>query len=46
MTTLLEDLRQQTDRLREQGLYKDERVLHGPQQAAVAVAEDREVINF
>ncbi len=46
MTTLLEDLRQQTDRLREQGLYKDERVLHGPQQAAVAVAEDWEVINF
>ena len=46
MTTLLEDLRQQTNRLREQGLYKDERVLHGPQQAAVAVAEDREVINF
>ena len=46
MTTLLEDLRQQTDCLREQGLYKDERVLHGPQQAAVAVAEDREVINF
>ena len=46
MTTLLEDLRQQTDRLREQGLYKDERVLHGPQQATVAVAEDREVINF
>jgi len=46
MTTLLEDLRQQTDRLREQGLYKDERVLHGPQQAAVAVAEGREVVNF
>ena len=46
MTTLLEDLRQQTNRLREQGLYKDERVLHGPQQAAVAVAEGREVVNF
>ncbi len=46
MTTLLEDLRQQTDRLREQGLYKDERILHGPQQAAVAVAEGREVVNF
>jgi glycine C-acetyltransferase len=46
MTTLLEDLRQQTDRLREQGLYKDERVLHGPQQATVAVAEGREVVNF
>ena len=46
MTTLLEDLRQQTDRLREQGLYKDERVLHGPQQATVAVAEDGEGVNF
>ena len=46
MPTLLEDLRQQTDRLREQGLYKDERILHGPQQAAVAVAEGREVVNF
>lgn len=44
---LLADLARQTDALREQGLYKEERIITSPQQAAVTVAPDGgEVLNF
>ena len=49
---MLDDIRETIADLREQGLYKSERVLHGPQQAHIQVARDdaesgsREVINF
>jgi glycine C-acetyltransferase len=39
-------LREQIEGLREQGLYKEERVIVSPQQAAVRVAGGREVLNF
>ena len=45
----LEALAQQTDDLRDQGLYKVERLIAGPQQAAIDVQTDgatREVINL
>ncbi len=44
---MLADLARQTDALREQGLYKEERIITSPQQAAISVAPDgREVLNF
>jgi 8-amino-7-oxononanoate synthase len=42
---LLRRLAEQTDALREQGLYKEERVIHGPQRAVIEVG-GREVINL
>ncbi len=47
----LEHLRRQTEELREAGLFKAERVITSPQQAAITVAEDagdggREVLNL
>jgi glycine C-acetyltransferase len=45
----LDHLRRQTEALREAGLYKSERVITSPQQAAITVAGDgaeREVLNF
>ena len=48
-TALLESLRQQTDEIRDQGLYKAERLIAGPQQAAIAVRANggtNEVINL
>ncbi|HLS82539.1 MAG TPA: aminotransferase class I/II-fold pyridoxal phosphate-dependent enzyme, partial [Steroidobacter sp.] len=42
----LERLRQQTEELRAQGLYKPERVLTSPQQAVVRVAGGQEVVNL
>jgi glycine C-acetyltransferase len=44
-TTLRERLRTDLDGLRQQGLYKRERLLQSPQDAAIQVA-GREVINF
>jgi glycine C-acetyltransferase len=44
-TLLRQQLQTQLDDLRSQGLYKRERLLQGPQGAAIAVA-DREVVNF
>src|SRR5438270_5904613 len=44
-TKLRQHLRQQLDDLRQQGLYKRERLLQGPQGSAIRVAA-REVINF
>lgn len=42
----LQQMRQQLERLREQGLYKEERVLDSMQGAHVAVHDGREVINL
>src|ERR671935_2598862 len=44
-TRLREQLRGQLEDLRQQGLYKRERLLQGPQGSAIRVG-DREVINF
>ncbi len=44
--TLLSALGDETEGLRESGLYKDERVIATPQGAAIAVADGREVLNF
>ncbi len=44
--TLLRDLGDETEGLRESGLYKDERVIATPQGAAIAVTDGREVLNF
>ena len=44
--TLLSALGEETEGLRESGLYKDERVIATPQGAAIAVAGGREVLNF
>jgi glycine C-acetyltransferase len=41
-----EDLRKGLDEIREAGLFKAERVLTGPQQAAVRVGDGRAVLNF
>ncbi len=41
----LDDLRQRTDELREAGLFKAERVITSPQQAAIQVGPER-VLNF
>ena len=48
-TALLESLRRQTEDIREQGLYKAERLIAGPQQAAIRVrtnGDAAEVINL
>ncbi len=45
-TALLEYLKAQTEQLREEGLYKDERIISSPQQAAIKVAGGAEVLNF
>ncbi len=46
MSTFLEDLAARTDDLRDQGLYKDEREILGPQQAEIRVGDDGTVINL
>jgi glycine C-acetyltransferase len=43
---LLDALAEQTEALRDQGLFKTERVITSPQQPAVTLAEGREVLNF
>ena len=42
----LTDLATRTRELREQGLYKNERILVSPQNAAIRVEGGREVLNF
>lgn len=44
--TFLEHLRKQTDNLRDSGLFKTERVITTPQQAAIRVQNGQEVLNF
>jgi glycine C-acetyltransferase len=44
--TLLDHLASETDKLREQGLYKEERVLRGPQQASITVGDGDQVLNL
>ena len=43
---LLDHLAAETEALREQGLFKEERVILTPQQAQIRVAQGAEVINF
>ena len=45
-STFLADLRERTDSLREQGLFKAERVLASPQDAAIRLEDGTEVLNF
>ena len=42
----LTDLAARTQELREQGLYKNERILVSPQNAAIRVEGGGEVLNF
>ncbi len=44
--SLLNHLADQTQELRENGLYKSERVVTSPQQAAITIEDGREVINL
>jgi glycine C-acetyltransferase len=47
--TFLESLAEATEELKDEGLYKEERVIAGPQQAEIDVREDggtRHVVNF
>lgn len=43
---LLKELSGQLEELKSQGLFKEERVITSPQQAAIRVGDDREVLNF
>lgn len=43
---LLNSLAEQLDALRGEGLYKEERIITSPQQAAITVGEGAEVLNF
>ncbi|GAB7023690.1 glycine C-acetyltransferase [Salidesulfovibrio brasiliensis] len=43
---LLKDISSQLDELKTQGLFKEERVITSPQQAAIRVGEGQEVLNF
>ena len=43
---LLDHLASETAALRDQGLFKDERVIVTPQQASIGVSTGKEVINF
>ncbi|MDH3517833.1 MAG: glycine C-acetyltransferase [Acidimicrobiia bacterium] len=45
-STFLADLRERTDSLREQGLFKAERVLASPQDAVIRLEDGTEVLNF
>jgi glycine C-acetyltransferase len=42
----LEHLRQESQALRDQGLFKDERVIASPQAAVIRLEDGREVLNF
>lgn len=46
MSALLEHLQLQINTLKEQGLYKSERVITSPQQANIQVQPDQQVLNF
>ena len=43
---LYQEITKQLEELHGEGLYKNERVLSSPQQAAVRLEEGREVLNF
>jgi glycine C-acetyltransferase len=43
---ILAHFNKQTDRLRETGLFKDERIIESPQQASIRVQDGHEVLNF
>ncbi len=45
-STFLADLRERTDSLRDQGLFKAERVIASPQDAVIRLEDGSEVINF
>jgi glycine C-acetyltransferase len=45
-TALLNHLADQIDRIKAKGLYKDERVITSPQQAAISVDSGKSVLNF
>ncbi len=45
-TTMREDIRATLDGIRADGLYKDERVIAGPQGALIRVGDGAEVLNF
>jgi glycine C-acetyltransferase len=44
--SILEQLSKQTAEIREQGLYKEERIIVTPQGASIRVADGKEVLNF
>ncbi len=44
--SILDHLAKQTAEIREQGLYKDERIIVTPQGASIRVADGKEVLNF
>jgi len=46
MKGILTDLARRTAELRQEGLYKEERVITSPQGAGIRVGQDREVLNF
>ncbi len=45
-STLKNDLRRELDQLKEDGLYKEERIITTPQGAVIKTTEGKEVINF
>jgi hypothetical protein len=45
-TGMLADLDRRTDQLREEGLFKSERVIASPQDAHITLEDGREVLNF
>lgn len=45
-TSLKDDLRKELDQIKEDGLYKDERVITTPQGAVIKTTQGKEVINF
>jgi len=44
--TMQQSLAQELDQIRQAGLYKEERTIHGPQGARIKVSDSREVLNF
>jgi glycine C-acetyltransferase len=44
--TIQNHLRQELDRIRDSGLYKQERIISSPQDASILLSDGREVINF
>jgi glycine C-acetyltransferase len=44
--TIQKSMEQELDQIRQAGLYKEERIINGPQGARIKVSESREVLNF
>jgi glycine C-acetyltransferase len=44
--TIQTSLAEELDQIRQAGLYKEERVIHGPQGARIMVSDSKEVLNF